>query len=187
MLDKFSWSRSTATSREHVSVIETIVQLTNFYQLIVPTGILPILFHMFLEEKKKGKNPKTLFISRFKLNFESHISNMLSYFWFPLMYWQKAEAGTQVQGRMKKDTDIQNSVSLFVVIILVNKKDKATINNSGSPNKLRQEFVSVTECLGIEWDAQKCETLIAVWHCIQLAYWQQCSSSLAHHLQYHLL
>lgn len=139
------------------------------------------------KKTKKSKNPKILFISRFKLNFESHISNMLSYFWFPLMYWTKTEAGSQVHRGGWKRYRYKEFCLSICHHYFGQQKDKATINNSGSANKHRQEFVSVTECLGIEWDAQKCETLIAVWHCIQLAYWQQRSSSLSHHLQYHPL
>lgn len=50
---------------------------------------------------------------------------------------------------MNKETDIQNTVSLFVIIISVNKKDKGT-SDSGSHNKHKQEFVFMAKCLGIE-------------------------------------
>lgn len=56
---------------------------------------------------------------------------------------------TDKKRSMNKETDIQNTVSLFVIIISVNKKDKGT-SDSGSPNKHKQEFVFMAKCLGIE-------------------------------------
>jgi len=48
---------------------------------------------------------------------------------------------------MNKDTDIQNSVSLFVINFLVNKKDKGT-SDSGSPDKHKHAFEFMAKCLG---------------------------------------
>lgn len=64
---------------------------------------------------------------------------------------KKKKKGTFLgaQGSMNKETDIQNTVSLFVIIISVNKKDKGT-SDSRSSNKHKQEFVFMAKCLGIE-------------------------------------